>query len=96
MVLRESGVSRLAYFPGDIEPTMWLSGQTDLSRLLANTIRWVAGEALVSVEGKGLVEIFAWETEPGFAVHVLNYTNPNAHHGWFSEFYPIQAAEGPL
>jgi hypothetical protein len=37
------------------------------------------------------VEIFAWETEPGFAVHVLNYTNPNAHHGWFSEFYPIGA-----
>jgi len=90
IVLRESGASRLAYFPGDIEPTMWLSGQTDLSRLLVNTIRWVAGApAPVSVEGKGLVEIFAWETEPGFAVHVLNYTNPNAHHGWFSEFYPI-------
>ena len=92
VVLRERGASRLAYFPGDIEPTMWLSGQTDLSRLLVNTIRWVAGDtAPVTVEGKGLVEIFAWETEPGFAVHVLNYTNPNAHHGWFSEFYPIGA-----
>jgi len=92
VVLRESGASRLAYFPGDIEPTMWLSGQTDLSRLLTNAIRWVAGApAPVTVEGKGLVEIFAWETEPGFAVHVLNYTNPNAHHEWFSEFYPIGA-----
>jgi hypothetical protein len=90
VVLRESGASRLAYFPGDIEPTMWLSGQTDLIRLLTNTIRWVAGApAPVSVEGKGLVEIFAWETEHSFTVHVLNYTNPNAHHGWFSEFYPI-------
>jgi hypothetical protein len=92
VVLRERGASRLAYFPGDIEPTMWLSGHTDLSRLLVNAIRWLAGApAPVSVEGKGLVEIFAWETEPGFAVHVLNYTNPNAHHGWFSEFYPIGA-----
>ena len=92
VVLRERGASRLAYFPGDIEPTMWLSGQTDLSRLLVNAIHWVAGApAPVIVEGKGLVEIFAWETEPGFAVHVLNYTNPNAHHGWFSEFYPIGA-----
>ncbi len=92
VVLRERGASRLAYFPGDIEPTMWLSGQGDLSRLLVNSIRWVAGVAApVSVEGKGLVEIFAWETEPGFAVHMLNYTNPNAHHGWFSEFYPIGA-----
>ncbi|MGA2907914.1 MAG: alpha-amylase family protein [Terracidiphilus sp.] len=92
VVLRERGASRLAYFPGDIEPTMWLSGQADLSRLLVNSIHWVAGAATpVTIEGKGLVEIFAWETEPGFAVHVLNYTNPNAHHGWFSEFYPIGA-----
>ena len=30
-VLRELGASRLAYFPGNIEPTMWLSGQQDLS-----------------------------------------------------------------
>jgi hypothetical protein len=22
-------------------------------------------------------------------VHVLNYTNPNAHRGWFREFFPI-------
>jgi hypothetical protein len=92
VVLRERGASRLAWFPGDIEPTMWLSGQTDLSRLLVNTIRWVTrGASPVTVEGKGLVEIFAWETEPGFAVHVLNYTNPNTHHGWFREFYPIGA-----
>jgi hypothetical protein len=92
VVLSERGQSRLAYFPGDIEPTMWLSGQGDLSRLLVNTIRWAThGESPVSVDGKGLVEIFAWETDPGFAVHVLNYTNPNAHHGWFQEFYPIGA-----
>ncbi len=94
VVLRERGASRLAYFPGDIEATMWLSGHTDLSRLLQNTIRWVAGStAPVSVEGKGLVEVFAWETQPGFAVHVLNYTNPNAHRGWIREFYPIGAQQ---
>jgi hypothetical protein len=69
---------------------MWIAGHTDLTRLLQNTIRWVAGEgAPVTVEGKGLIEAFAWETEPGFAVHVLNYTNPNTHRGWLREFYPI-------
>ena len=90
VVLRQTDKGRLAYFPGDIERTMWSSGNTDLSRLLQNSIRWVAGSGTpVSVEGRGLVEVFAWETEAGFAVHVLNYTNPNVHRGWLREFYPI-------
>jgi hypothetical protein len=90
VVLRQTEKGRLAYFPGDIERTMWLSGSTDLSRLLQNSIRWVAGSgAPVSIEGRGLIEVFAWETEAGFAVHVLNYTNPNVHRGWVREFYPI-------
>ena len=50
------------------------------------------GRALRSAsKARGWSKIFAWETEPGFAVHVLNYTNPNAHRGWFREFYPIGA-----
>jgi hypothetical protein len=90
VVLRENGKSRLAYFPGDIERTMWRSGHTDLSRLLQNTIRWVSrGDSPVAVEGEGVIETFAWETEAGFAVHILNYTNPNMHRGWVRSFYPI-------
>jgi hypothetical protein len=89
-VVREKGRSRLVYFPGDIEHTMWRSGHTDLSRLLQNAVRWVVrGESPVTVEGPGIIEIFAWETDPGFAVHVLNYTNPNMHRGWIRDTYPI-------
>jgi hypothetical protein len=90
VVLRERGPSRLAWFPGDIERTLWRSGHTDLSRLLRNTIRWVVGgQPPVTVAGQGVVETFAWQTEAGFAVHVLNYTNPAMHRGWVREFYPI-------
>jgi hypothetical protein len=90
VVVRQKGRSRLVYFPGDIERTMWKSGHTDLARLLQNSIRWVAGaNPPVTIEGEGVVEAFAWETEPGFAVHVLNYTNPAMHRGWLRNFYAI-------
>jgi hypothetical protein len=90
VVLRQVGASRLAYFPGDIERTFWLTGHGDLQRLLQNTIRWIIqDEAVANVDGDGLIELFAWETTPGYAIHLLNYTNPNAHHGWLSTVYPL-------
>ena len=89
-VVREKGKSRLIYFPGDIERTMWTSGHTDLARLLRNSIRWLAGaNPPVTIEGDGVIETFAWETQAGFSVHVLNYTNPAMHRGWIRDFYPI-------
>jgi len=36
-----------------------------------------------------VVEIFAWETEPGYALHILNYTNPNMTRGFLRRFYAI-------
>lgn len=90
VVLREAAASRLAYFPGDIERTFWLTGHGDLLRLMHNTIRWITqDEAVVHVEGEGFFEFFAWETTPGYAVHLLNYTNPNAYQGWLSATYPL-------
>ncbi|HWB87357.1 MAG TPA: alpha-amylase family protein [Bryobacteraceae bacterium] len=92
VVLRENGNSRLAYFPGDVERTMWRSGHTDLSRLIRNSIGWVLhNDAPVIIEGSGVVETFAWETAAGYAVHVLNYTNPNMHRGWVRSYFPIGA-----
>jgi hypothetical protein len=71
---------------------MWRSGHTDLARLLQNSIRWVAGgDQAVTIEGEGVIEAFAWETQAGFAVHLLNYTNPAMHRGWIRDFYAIGA-----
>ncbi len=83
IVLRESGPSRTIWFAGDIERTYWLTGHGDLLRLLHNAIRWVThDERMVNVKGAGFIEIFCWETSPGYAIHLLNYTNSSAQHGW--------------
>ena len=90
IVIRESGQSRLIYLPGDVDRTAWTAGNTDLSRLLQNCIRWLLrDDAPVRVEGVGLIESFAWQTNAGYALHLLNYTNPNAHKGWIRDFYPV-------
>lgn len=89
-VFRQTGKSRIAYFAGDVDRTCWRSGSSDLSQLMQNAIEWVRGaDPLVSITGEGLIETFGWETEPGYAIHLLNYTNPNATHGYFRHTYRL-------
>ncbi len=94
VVLRERGASRTVYFPGDIDRAYWRSQNPDLSRLLVNSIRWITKEdAPVSVSGAGMAEVFAWKTRPGFAIHVLNYNNPEMLRGWINHAYPLGRQE---
>lgn len=89
VVLVENAGSRRVYWPGDIDRSYWRSQNTDLERLLVNSLRWLVGTCPVSVSGPGIAEVFAWRTKRGFAVHILNYTNPAMLRGWFSEVYPL-------
>jgi hypothetical protein len=95
LVLNENGGSRVAYFPGDVDRSCWRTSNTDLDLLLQNTIRWVRGDTVsrrsapVQVDGDGVLELSAWETEPGYAVHLVNYTNPHMLAGWVRRFYPV-------
>jgi hypothetical protein len=89
-IFKTTGSSRVAYYAGDIERTLWRSGSPDLSLLIQNTVRWLAGAApSVSVRGDGIVELFGWETEAGYTLHMLNYTNPNMTRGFYRKFYPV-------
>ncbi len=66
----------------------------DLGRQLLNTIQWVLnGRNPVQVQGDGLMEVAAWETEPGFAVHFVNYNGPNAYRGKMRQPVPRWAAQ---
>ena len=68
------------------------SGEVAQSR--ASDIDFVVflrGRESVRLTGDGLVEAFAWKTEAGYALHVLNYNNPNLHRGWIRKHYPVGA-----
>ncbi len=89
-MVREKGKSRLIYFPTDIDKNTWTRGSADLSKIIQNSARWMMKDKLnITVEGEGYVEIFAWETEPGFALHILNYNNPNMTRASIRKYYPI-------
>lgn len=88
----EVGKSRLVYFAGDVGRTFWRSGHPDPLRLIQNALEWMLrAQRPVQVQGEGLVEMFAWETEPGYAVHLLNLNNPNLHRGVILRHSPIGA-----
>ena len=90
LVIREKGNSRLVYFPTDIDKNIWTRSSTDLSKLLQQSVRWMMkGRSNVTVDGEGNIEVFAWETEPGFALHILNYNNPNMTKAAIRKFYAI-------
>jgi hypothetical protein len=92
IVVREKGKSRLVYFPTDIDKNVWTRGSTDLSKIIQNSVRWMMKDKVnLTVSGEGYVEIFAWETEPGYAIHVLNYNNPNMTRASMRKYYPIGA-----
>lgn len=81
-VFRESGRSRLVYLAGDIEAAYARTSAADLGDLVTNAVRWLMrGEGPLQVTGNGLVETFGWVTEPGYAVHLINYTYPNFKSG---------------
>lgn len=89
-VAREKGSSRLVYLSGDVDAAYWRSTANDLGDLLVNSLNWVVGtERPFKVSGPGLVESYAWETEPGYAVHLINFSESNFRSGPARATFPV-------
>lgn len=76
-VVREQGTSKLVYFAEDIEAGYWRTAAGDLGDLVTKAVQWLVGDGHpLKVDGQGLIEIYGWQTEPGYAIHLVNFTNP--------------------
>jgi len=88
--IRESGQSRVVYFPGDIDRTFWEVLDVDHARLLQNAVLWATNEpAPANVEGQGLLDISVWTQKSSMTVHLVNLTNPMMMKGPVREIIPI-------
>ncbi|MDF0546299.1 beta-galactosidase trimerization domain-containing protein [Sphingobium sp. H39-3-25] len=90
IVIRERGNARLVHLAGDIDGGYWRSSAADLGDLITGALGWLTrGQMPLKVEGDGLVEVTGWQTEPGYAVHLVNHTNPNFRGGALRNTYPL-------
>jgi len=92
LYLRESGKSRVAYFPGDIDRTFWQIMCSDHGKLIGNTIKWALNEEPVAeVKGPGVLDVTVWRQKNSMTVHLVNMTNPMMMKGPFRELIPVAA-----
>jgi hypothetical protein len=92
LYLNDTGKSRIAYFPGDIDRTFWQIMSSDHLKLLQNTIGWALNEKpVVEVKGPGVIDTTIWKQKDSMTVHLVNLTNPMMMKGPFREFIPIDA-----
>lgn len=88
--IRQAGKGRVVYFPGDIDRTFWDVMSFDHAMLLRNAVAWATDEpALLSVGGKGVLDVSVWEQKNSMTVHLVNLTNPMMMKGPLREAIPL-------
>lgn len=93
LILSEKGKSRIAFMPADIDRRFGREHLSDHSALLANVMRWAAGDSIpVSVEGPGFLDCNLYRQGPRLILHVVNLTSAATWRAPLEELIPV----GPI
>lgn len=76
LVLSTRGRSRIAFLPADLDRRYGREHLTDHGNLLANVVRWAAGDSVpLRVTGAGLLDCHLYRQGPRLILHVVNLTS---------------------
>jgi hypothetical protein len=90
LVLNQKGAARIAYLPAEIDSRYGRDHLPDHAQLLANIVRWAAGEhSLLEVQGPGLLDCHLYRQGDGLIFHVLNLSNEAAWKAPMEELIPV-------
>jgi hypothetical protein len=93
LVLSESGSSRVAWLPADIDRLYAKELLPDHGDLLANIVRWAARDTIaLAVKGPGLIDCHVYKQPGRVIVHLVNLTSAGTWRAPVNELIPV----GPL
>jgi hypothetical protein len=76
LVLSQRGDGRIAFMPADVDRRYAAEHLPDHATLLANIVRWAAGDRLpLSVDGPGLIDCHLYEQPGRRVLHLVNLTS---------------------
>ena len=81
---------RIACMPADIDRRFARDNLPDHGNLLANLVRWAAGESIpLSLEGPGLVDCHLYKQPGRLILHLVNLTNTGTWRAPIDELIPV-------
>ena len=76
LVLSPHGSSRIAFLPADVDRRYAAEHLPDHARLLANIVRWAAGDSIpLHVDGTGLIDCRLYAQQGRLVLHLVNLTS---------------------
>lgn len=93
LVLSEPNGARIAYLPADIDRRFEHGNSPDHGDLLANLVRWAAGNSIpLEVRGPGLIDCHLYRQPGRLVLHLVNLTSAGTWRAPVHELIPV----GPL
>jgi len=93
LIVNETSGRRVAFVPADIDRRYAIDNLPDHGDLLANLVRWAAGDSMpLRVEGPGLLNVELYRQSDRLVLHVVNLTGAGSWRAPMEEIIPV----GPL